>query len=430
MNKYLNDLISSLQWLIRLDSVESTPLPNMPFGEGCYRALEYTLNLAKSLGFKVKNVDGYAGHAEIGEGELFGILGHLDTVPHGSGWSYPPTGGVIDNGRIYGRGALDNKGPILACLYAVKALLDDGYKPNKRIRLIFGCDEESGWECMAHYFQHEEMPPMGFSPDADFPVINCEKGVSHYSLSHPIPHEIIELGGGLRPNMVPDYAYAIVRTKPNVDDQAKVTRACDNNYKIECYGNSVHASKPYEGDNALWKLFKILSDNYQGIFKDLNDKLSNTDGSGCSLKLEDVKSGALTMNLGTAIVKEGILTATIDIRYPISQTREGILRILEGEFPQFTVEPGPFHKPLYVDSEHPLVKTLLSAYNSVMGTSLKPMTIGGGTYARALPLAVAFGPVFPDQESTIHRKDENIAIEDLAKMAEIYYEAIKRLCFD
>lgn len=428
MKKYLNDMIQSLQWLIRIDSVEEPAQEGKPFGEGCFMALQYTLALAQSMGFATKNVDNYAGHAEIGEGEIFGILGHLDTVPHGKGWSYPPVGGVIDNGRIYGRGALDNKGPVIAAMYAVKALLDEGYKPKMKIRFIYGCDEESGWKCMDYYFSKEEKPVMGIAPDADFPVINCEKGVSYYSIALPLPDGIIDINGGERANMVPDYAMAIVANEPKNTSDAKVTKT-DNGYVIECVGKSVHASCPDKGDNALWKLFKILSDNYDGVFKIIYDKLTSNDGSKCAIKLSDDISGALTMNLGTAKAVNGMINLMIDTRQPVSIKKEDVLEILRGEFEGFAVEQGDFHDPLYVAPDHELVKTLLEAYNDVMGTDAKPITIGGGTYARALPLGVAFGPIFPGQESSIHSKDENIAIDDLLKMSEIYYEAFKRLLF-
>lgn len=429
MERYLNDAINSLQWLIRLDSVEEAPLSGKPFGQGCYDALEFTLNLAKSLGFKTKNVDGYAGHADIGKGELFGILGHLDTVPHGTGWTYPPTGGVIDNNKLYGRGALDNKGPLISCLYAVKALIDDGYTPNKKIRLIFGCDEESGWKCIEHYFEKEEMPKMGFSPDADFPAINCEKGLSYYHLNTALPDSVISIKGGVRANMVPDYASALITTEPVNRIDAKVTKK-EEGYLIETFGKAAHASTPDKGDNALWKLFRVLSDTLGGIFDVIHSKLTAYDGSKCSLKLSDDKSGSLTMNLGTADTEGKELKIVLDFRHPISYTRDEILSILLKELPEFQITKGNFHNPLYVPKNHPLVRELLGAYKDVTGEDAEPITIGGGTYARALPLAVAFGPIFPGQISTIHSKDEYIGLDDFLKMSKIYYEAIKRLCFD
>jgi succinyl-diaminopimelate desuccinylase len=427
MEKYLNDMVNSLQWLIRIDSVGAPELPGMPFGEGCAQALQFTLSLCKSMGFKVKDVDGYAGHADIGSGEVFAILAHLDTVPHGEGWDYPPTGAVIDNGYLYGRGTMDDKGPLIASLYAVKALLDEGLTPKKKIRFIFGLNEETGWKCMDYYFKHEEMPPMGFSPDADFPVINCEKGLVCYEIKLPAPDGILSLHGGLRSNMVPEFAEAVVAAPPVINSDAAVIRF-EKGYKISTSGKASHASLPERGENALWKLFDILA-AYGGAAELIKDKLTAFDGSKCSLKLSDEKSGSLTMNLGTAELKDGIMTLTLDIRHPVSYTKEEIMEVLKNELPSAEISVRNFHKPLYVDPSDPLVTSLLEAYNKVTGKTAQPITIGGGTYARALPLGVAFGPLFPGQESTIHCKNERIALDDLLKMSKIYYEAIKSLCF-
>ncbi len=428
MNKYLTNMIEALQTLIRIDSVESKPLEGKPFGEGCYMALNYTLCLCQSLGLKTKNLEGYAGHAEIGEGELFGILTHLDTVPHGSGWDYPPTSGQLIDDRIYGRGALDDKSPAIACIYAVKALLDEGLTPKKKIRLIFGCDEESGWKCMEHYFQNEEMPQMGFSPDADFPVINCEKGVSYYHIRIPKTAKVIEIMGGERANMVPDYASATITVKPLNTEDVQVTYYEDS-YKIEALGTSVHASHSEKGDNALWKIFRVLSSTLGGVYTKIYTQLCNTNGIGCNLNISDTTSGDLTMNLGTASTSEEDIELSLDTRFPITFTKEQLLDILQKDLDYAEVKQGAFHDPLFVDPNHPLVQSLLSAYTEVTKKEAQPITIGGGTYARALPLGVAFGPMFPNGNTNIHCANEYISVPDLLEMSKIYYTAIKKLCF-
>ena len=171
-----DEIIESLQRIVRIKSVEDEPEEGMPFGEGVNQCLESFLDIAKSLGLKTKNIDGYAGHVEIGEGEeILGILCHLDVVPEGSNWTYPPYAAEIHDGKIYGRGTIDNKGPAIASLYALKAIQDSGIKLNKRVRLILGTDEESGWECIRYYLDKEETPALAFSPDAEFPVIHGKR---------------------------------------------------------------------------------------------------------------------------------------------------------------------------------------------------------------------------------------------------------------
>ena len=177
MEKYQNELLKDTIELLSFDGEEGKPLPGAPFGEGNRQCLDWFLSKAESFGFQTKNLDGYCGVADIGEGEAFGILGHLDTVPVGDGWTHNPYG-EISGDVIYGRGVVDDRGPMLACLYAVKSLLDEGLIPKKRIRFIVGCNEETGWRCIKHFNTVEKMPDTGFSPDADFPVINCEKGIA------------------------------------------------------------------------------------------------------------------------------------------------------------------------------------------------------------------------------------------------------------
>lgn len=190
IEKQRKTMINSVCELIKFKSVSvETNNPNMPFGETCKNALEYTLNLAEKLGFRTKNLDGYCGYVEFGKGEeMLGIIGHLDVVPAEiqDGWEAPPFEASIRNNKIYGRGAIDDKGPVIASLYAMKAILDSGKTLNKRVRLILGLNEEKAWKCIHHYKEiGEETPSVGFSPDADFPCIYAEKGILSVRLRHP-----------------------------------------------------------------------------------------------------------------------------------------------------------------------------------------------------------------------------------------------------
>lgn len=416
-NKYgmhYDGMEDDLKKLLRIKSVMADAQPDMPFGKETFSALEYMLKLGEKFGFKTKNVDGYAGHIEWGEGEeIFGVLCHLDVVPSGEGWTYPPFEAVTENGKIYARGALDDKAPTMAVLYAAKRLKEEGFVPQKKFRLILGLNEESGWKCMDYYLSHEEKPLSGFSPDADFPVINREKGVLFIKVTFNITDKLIEdFGGGNRVNMVPDKAYYIFDGK-----------------KKEFYGKSAHGSCPHKGDNAVIKMFNAIAEcSDDTAIKDINKYFCGGDLSVLGLDIKDEESGSLTMNLGLAKLSGGKAELSIDIRFPVTYDRNYVEKMLKENLPQScNIEAMGYHRPLFVPENDSLVQNLLAAYNKVTGENGKCISIGGATYARALDKCVAFGPVFPDQESSIHTADECIEIDRLYLMTEIYYEALKAL---
>ena len=435
--KYFDDFLRESQAIIHIPSVQADPIPGKPFGKDVADCLDYVLDLAKKFGFRTYNNGYYYGYAEIGEGELFGILGHLDVVPFGIGWDYPPTSGAIVDGVMYGRGVLDDKVPILSTLFAVKELVDSGLIPNKRIRIIFGCNEESGWKCIEKYVECEEMPVNAFSPDSDFPVIFAEKGVLNYLVSVPMAKDcpLLSIKGGERPNMVMDSVDATLRSSEKLVnyllqnvDSFKMTTAETIDLHFE--GVSAHGSTPELGKNAFHTLLGIMSAVYGGDWSVLMRKLIPLDGSGVKLDIEDSVSHHLSMNVGTVNMKGNTLQFSLDIRYPISYKKEYIYDSLRESFPDATIEETGAHSPLFVDKDSYLVKNLLEAYNEYAGEVAEPIAIGGATYARALDNAVAFGPVFPGRESTIHQKNERVSIDDLKNMYEIYMLAIRKLCFD
>ncbi len=425
---YFDEYIKATSELIKINSVESAPIDNKPFGVGVDDCLRKALSIAEELGFKTFYGNGYYGYAEIGEGEeMLGILGHLDTVPIGNDWDIPALGGDIIGEYLCGRGVLDDKGPILATLFATKELVDNGFVPNKRIRIIFGCDEESGWECINKYCECEEIPTIAFTPDGDFPVINCEKGVAYFNVHMKKPSYLFDIQGGERANMVMDKVTCTIS-----NDFASILPK-DNEYGVIIEGNtltaigkSAHGSSPHLGDNALWKIVKFLG-GYDSNAKNIANIICNTDGSNYGIQCEDEISGKLTINVGTITSDSEGITFSLDIRHPLCITREQLFEKLTHTFANGTVEYGFFHNPLYIEPTHPLCTSLLKAYESVTGEKLQPITIGGGTYARALPVAVAFGPIFPNQESTIHQKNERAKISDLQKMYNIYLKAIEEL---
>ncbi len=429
VDSYRDKLIRSTQELVSIPSVKGKPSKGKPFGEGINKALEYTLDLGEKLGFLVGNVDGYAGFIEFGQGsETLGILAHLDVVPEGEGWTYPPYGGEIHDNRIYGRGAIDNKGPALAALYAMKAVMESGVPVNKKVRLILGTDEESGWADMDYYFKKQPMPDFGFTPDGSYPVIHAEKGIVHIELYKTFDESdgdkspVLSIKGGSRANMVPDSCTYILQGEAE---------------PIQVRGISAHGSTPDKGENAIAKALKELKNRGLGngsldrFVADLDRLIGqDTTGEGLGIKCSDDVSGHLTLNLGIIDVDTQAGKAVLDIRYPVKYTQGEILLKIHEKLQGTGIDVKVLHgqKPLYVPKDHFLVKTLISVYKDQTGAEFaEPLSIGGGTYARALDIGVAFGAIFPGSVELAHQKDEYIEIEDLVLNAKIYAHAIAEL---
>ena len=457
IESYEEDIIKSTQEIIKIKSVEDEAKSNMPFGEGPAKALEYALNLSEEMGFETKNFDNYAGHADLGDGEeVVGVLVHLDVVPEGDGWDFPPYGGEIRNGRIYGRGTNDDKGPAIACMYAMKALKESGIPLKRKIRIIFGTNEETGWGCMKHYFAHEKAPDMAFTPDAEFPVIHGEKGIVIFDLVKNINLKdqsgviLKSLRGGNAPNMVPDYCETILEAEDVSTLEEKFNQfKIDKNYpltlekhgediKIIAKGISAHGSTPEKGKNAISYLFAFLGeilDKNSEVYDFINmynEKIAfkhHGENIGCGFS-DDV-SGKLNFNPGMIKIDENQAKLTINIRYPIKSSSEevytGIRNNLSGMGIEL-IEDDDESKPLYVPKDNFLVEKLMKVYKEQTGDiDSEPITIGGGTYARAMENAVAFGPLFPGEEEVAHQKNEYISIEDLMKITKIYAYALYEL---
>ncbi|KAB3525836.1 Sapep family Mn(2+)-dependent dipeptidase [Alkaliphilus serpentinus] len=412
------DLIKSTQELIQIDSVEDAPLLDMPFGEGVDKALRYVIDKAEALGFKGVYKDGYYGYIEMGEGkELVGILGHLDVVPaeKPKEWKYPPFGGEIHDNKIYGRGAIDDKGPVMSALYAMKAVKDLGTPLNKRIRLILGTNEETRWECINRYKQQEELPSFGFTPDAEYPLINAEKGLLQLKLSIT-KGASFSLQGGNALNSVPDYCI--------YKDSSGATK--------EFHGKAVHSAKCYEGDNAILKAVTRMYEEKVncGMIEYLNKEIGNDPYVEKIFKgFEDKASGKLTFNVAKVDINEKQQDLYIDIRFPVSKNKEEILKLLTESCKPYNIQVSEEDSlpTLYVDENHFIVKTLQDVFQKETGLDAKPLFTGGATYARAFDNFVAYGPVLPGQIKTAHQMDEYIEVDLLLKNVAIYARAIEML---
>lgn len=419
MEKYLSEVKKSLKEVIRIPSVEDAPKENMPFGKGVYDALHYVLDLAKSLGFETVNYDNYIGEVVWGEGEEMAILTHLDVVPVGkeSDWIYPPFSGEEVDGKIYGRGTMDDKGPAITCLYCMKALKDEGFVPKKKIKLILGCNEESGWKCIDHYNKVAKMPEFGFSPDAGFPVIYAEKGILHAGFYFENTLNLEHIAGGDRINVVCDKCEAIA---PFIESIAEVYGIETDGEKVFAYGKTAHGSTPEKGENAIHKMVCYLesaelidSRIRKYLFEDVLNLTSIKDDTGC-----------LTLSPDVISIKDGKIYVKVDIRYPSTYSGETLKKQLAEIAPYDVLS---HQLPLYNDKDGFLIKTLSKIYSETTGNDLEPIAIGGGTYARALKNGVAFGPEMPGEEETIHQPNEYVTIENLKNQLVIYKKAIKAL---
>ncbi len=436
MEKYVNEMLENLLSLLKIETLQTEPSEGAPFGEGNRKALDYLLSLCQSYGWRTCNLDGYCGWAEVGEGELFGITVHLDVVPYGEGWLYSPLGEVTEqNGEkvIYGRGTIDDKGPAIASVFALRSLLESGAVPKKRIRIIFCCNEESGWECIEYYKCHAEIPSFSISPDADFPVIRSEKRVIRGDITIAKPETVDYIqAGSFFANIVPNRAAARLNTISDVTVMYALHHGLklkkeEGKYLLTAEGVAAHGSTPQLGDNALSKILNgimTLSPELTAAALTLTDYT----GKGCGLDVAD-KSGALTLNLGVAKTEGDTISFSLDIRCPVTYSADFVSDKLKAAFPDAKVEIAEFHGPVYFEESDPLVQTLLSAYNDVTGENATPALIGGATFARAFPNSVAFGPVFPDSEGLAHQANERVTLKEFVKSAEIYKEAIKRLAF-
>ncbi|CAM3150327.1 dipeptidase PepV [Filibacter tadaridae] len=451
--KRKENVIGDLQQLIAIPSVldEEKATADAPFGPEPKHALEWLLEEGRKEGMTVKNIDNMAGHIEMGEGkEILGILCHVDVVPAGANWTYGPFDGTVAEGKLFGRGAIDDKGPTIAAWQAMKMVKDAGVPLNKRVRLIIGSDEESGFRCVNRYFEKEEMPSMGFAPDADFPIIYAEKGIASlfFKQKDQTPDgQLISFQAGKRTNMVPDYAEAQIavnvtdireqyETFTNIHNVTGEIRVENGLTTISLNGKSAHAMEPDNGVNAAVLLASFLNRVFdKGQSKNFTqfvlDAFGNESrGRFLGLAFNDEISGDTTLNAGIVTFEQergGEITVSMrySVTYPFEEKITTCMERLQAT--AFSVDVGSNATPHHVDAEDPLIKTLQAVYTEHTGEEAELLSIGGGTYARELEKGVAFGMLFPGREDVAHQADEYVYIDDLVKATAIYADAISRL---
>lgn len=468
MEKYAptQNILDDLAEIVAIPSVYSEPTENAPYGEQCRRALEWFVDKAKSYGLKAENIDNRVAFAEYGEGKTcIGVLAHLDVVPAGNGWATDPFKMVEEDGKVYGRGVGDDKGAVVVCLHALKTLKECGIKLKRRVRLIVGADEERGSSCIRHYLEKGcEVPEMSFVPDSEFPVINSEKGISHMKFifdDRALSDCVSYIDGAACMNAVPDRS--VVKVKPGSALDAALKKACGGAVtsdvfkkapavesivssgsrpedfevtvgectQITANGTAEHASTPEKGDSALWKTLGFLAAYNGAIRSKFLEKISEylctpLASSKLGIYVDDEKSGDLSMCMSEAAMNDGKLELIIDFRLPLGvepkQIADKICAVLGCK-----AEILDYHPNLYIEKDSPLIKALLEVYRQITGDMSEPLKTGGGTYARELPNAVAFGCTPVDLDINMHRADENFPVAQLFRNFDIYYAAMQEL---
>ncbi len=429
-----DEMIATIQKVISFDTVRKDPDGIYPFGKTTAECLDYVLGLAGKMGAKTLNCDYYAGHADFGEGdEAVGILGHLDVVPVSDhGWIYPPFSGTVADGRIYGRGAIDDKGPAVAVLYALRAIRESGIPLRKNVRFLLGCNEENGSTDLEYYMARHAMPPQVFTPDGSYPIIHLEKGMLRLQFTKATADPIARFSAGTAPNAVPaDAAVSLSAAFCGTAEQgSQITRQGN---ELAYKGIAAHASTPESGDNAITGLLTYLgSDSAFADCRALAELFPHgcTDGSGLGIACADTESGALTCICSMLHVENGTLTGCVDIRFPVCTTKETVLEQVQAAFAakgfqcEALIQSDPHHTP----KDSPFVQDLLAVYEEQTGTPGECIAIGGGTYVHDIPGGVAFGMEYPGWDYHMHGDDEFLPLEQLEENTRMMAAAILRIC--
>ncbi len=420
--KYYNEFLTDLKNVLSINSVQSTPLPNKPFGEGVYKAYSEFLKIAENMGFETHDYDGYIGEVVFGQGQEVGIIGHVDVVPEGSGWSVPPFDLTLKDGYYYGRGIADDKGPLLASLYALKELKESGVPVNKKFRLFIGTNEETGWKDVEYYQTINSFPKYGFSPDGNFPVSYAEKGVTVVKFKLNQLKNFYDIKGGIAVNAVP--AIATCKATPNginLELLKKHGLILKDDNLIESHGKASHGAQPQLGINAFSALF-----NY---FKDMGESvdmvITNVLGDGTGIKKLQTEQGCLTFSFNLINqVKDGY-ELTVDCRIPAPLQTPDIIPYLDKMGLPYTAKES--HPAVMVEKDGWLVNSLVSAYQEITGEKATPVSLCGSTFARVFEQGVSFGAEFEGVSNNLHDPDENISEQHLNKLYQIYKKALFNL---
>lgn len=446
-----NNMIESLGRLVAINSVKGEEKPGKPFGEGPAACLEEGIAICEELGLQARNLEGYVGCADLNDHETrLHILGHLDIVGAGDGWDTPPFELTEKDGCLYGRGTDDDKGPVIAALYAMKAIKDLEIPMEYNVRLIMGTDEESGSADIAYYYEKQPHAPYTFSPDGDFPVVNIEKGsfrpkFSRKFIKTSVFPRLVQISGGERFNVVPASARALIEGLTKAELEAYAATGCpedciwaiDDEKCLRVTGKSAHASTPDEGANAITALIRILSlmplapcDSSDAIAA-LNRLLPHGDleGNALGIAQKDELSGTLTLAFSILELNEDGMNGIFDSRVPICATEKNCQDVAQGALEAAGFDCEGVQEPAHhTPEDSAFIQTLLNCYEQYTGRKGECLAIGGGTYVHDIEGGVAFGAAMPDFQSNLHGANERLRIEDWITAAEIFTQVMIDLC--
>lgn len=452
------EMIDDICELCRINSERMPSEEDMPYGPGAAECLDAALDMAEGYEFEVQDYDGYVGCIDFDSTlpKQLDILAHLDVVPAGEGWKVTePFRPVEKDGRLYGRGTADDKGPAVAALYAMRAVKELGIPLKKNVRLILGTDEECGSSDIAHYYAVEKEAPMTFSPDAEYPVINVEKGrlpghfTARFEKSGAVPR-LLGISAGTKINVVPGKAAAETEgLEPEV--LAEVVKAVEQETgvrflleqdqgkcRITAVGTGAHASLPEGGNNAITALLALLCRlpfapcPQIDAVKNLADLQPHGDlyGTALGVDMEDEVSGRMTLALSMLKVTAEGLDGEFDSRVPVCGNEQNVLQVIREKLATrgMTLHNETMTPPHQVPGDSRLVKTLLGVYERYTGQKGECLAIGGGTYVHHLKNGVAFGAAMPGTENNMHGADESAVIDELLISAKMFAQVITELC--
>ncbi|MFA9557722.1 Sapep family Mn(2+)-dependent dipeptidase [Evansella sp. AB-rgal1] len=432
---HYQDCLADIQSLVRIPSVKDFNSKTTPFGKNIDDALSFVLSKASSFGFRTWDINRKVGIVEFGEGEeLLGIFVHIDVVPPGriENWKYHPFEGIIHDDRIWGRGTLDDKGPTIAILYSMKRLKDLGYVPSKRVRLIIGTDEESTWECMKEYKAVEEEPTIGFTPDGCFPVTHSEKGIIYVQLTFPkvLATDLVSIDAGTAINVIPHDAQARLKKSSTPLSIDKI----QGKYSDEEQHTLIQSKTSNKMDalpSLVHDLHKLLppGDGMRKVLTEIKETILDSSGENLSLHFSDDISGKLSLHPTMMTFENNQLQCTLNIRYPSSLDADFLAEKLREAFRDFDANHQVIEhkKPVYFSEKSDFIQNFLSIYRDIMNDDSDPVSISGGTYARAFPNTVAFGALFPNEPLNAHQIDESVSLTAVYDWLRVYEEAIKLL---